>query len=89
MRRISTALATLTLVLPSSAAYADPTPAAGYSEARVEGGQVVTFGNDDLRGGGPSALGDTIRKPPGAVRVGLIRPRYNFVPELLKSVENL
>ncbi len=68
---------------------ATPAPAQTYSEQRTEGGAVVTFEKDDLRGGGPSALGDSIRRPPGAIRVGLIRPRFNFVPELLKSVENL
>jgi hypothetical protein len=85
----SIVLASLSL---ASAAKADPAgsvPAQTYSEQRTEGGAVVTFEKDDLRGGGPSALGDSIRRPPGAIRVGLIRPRYNFVPELLKSVENL
>jgi len=79
---LSFALVSLLLV---SSAHADPT----YSEAKVEGGSVVTFEKDAIAGGGPSALGDTIRRPPGAIRVGLIRPRFNFVPELLKSVENL
>lgn len=84
----SIVLASLSL---ASAAKADTsaTPAQTYSEQRTEGGAVVTFEKDDLRGGGPSALGDSIRRPPGAIRVGLIRPRFNFVPELLKSVENL
>lgn len=85
MRRlIPFALATASLLVVSTAS-ADPT----YSEAKVEGGSVVTFEKDSIAGGGPTALGDTIRRPPGAVRVGLIRPRFNFVPELLKSVENL
>lgn len=68
---------------------ATPTASPTYAEQRTEGGSVVTFEKDDLQGGGPSALGDSIRRPPGAIRVGLIRPRFNFVPELLKSVENL
>ena len=72
----------------ASTASADP-PAATYAESRVEGGSVIKFEADTLGGGGPNAFGETIRRPPGAVRVGLIRPRFNFVPELLKSVENL
>ncbi len=83
-RSISCAFAIVSLFIAAEA-HADPT----YSEARVEGGSVVTFEKDSIAGGGPSALGDTIRRPPGAIRVGLIRPRFNFVPELLKSVENL
>lgn len=62
---------------------------AAYTERSVGGDEVVTFTGDELAGitGGP--YGDLVRRPPGAVRVGLIRPRMNFVSELLKSVENL
>ncbi len=81
----SIVLASLSLVRGAHAETASQT----YMEQRTEGGAVVTFEKDDLQGGGPSALGDSIRRPPGAIRVGLIRPRFNFVPELLKSVENL
>jgi hypothetical protein len=89
---VSTALAA---VLCASSAYAqEPTPnrtivTKEYSEQRLENNQVVTFTDDKLLSpeGGP--YGDTIRPPPRVLRVGLIRPRANFVPELLKSVENL
>jgi hypothetical protein len=38
----------------------------------------------------PAAANDaTIRVRPNAVRNTLIRPRTSFVPEMLKSVENL
>ena len=62
---------------------------ADYTEQQVDGGQVVTFPGDELPAdlGGP--YGDMIRRPPGVLRVGLVRPRLNFVSELLKSVENL
>lgn len=57
---------------------------------RGEGDQrTVAFDDDPLVGGGPLVFGTSIRRPPGAVRVGLIRPRTTFVPSLLKSVENL
>lgn len=86
----SIVLASLSLVRGAHAeTTATPTASQTYMEQRTEGGAVVTFEKDDLQGGGPSALGDSIRRPPGAIRVGLIRPRFNFVPELLKSVENL
>lgn len=60
-----------------------------YSEQQLEGNQVVTFGDDKLLTADGGPYGDTIRPPPRVLRVGLIRPRANFVPELLKSVENL
>ena len=63
---------------------------ADYTEQGAAGGdQVVTFGGDQLAGDADSAYGFTIRRPPGVLRAGLLRPRVNFVSELLKSVENL
>jgi len=55
----------------------------------VDGTQVVTFVGEPLKGEPNGAYGDGIRRPPGHVRLLLIRPRMNFVPELLKSIENL
>jgi hypothetical protein len=60
-----------------------------YVEQNVGGDQVVKFTGDELPATGPSYYGDVVRRPPGVMRAGLIRPRLNFVPELLKSVENL
>lgn len=62
---------------------------ADYTEQRTGGDQVVTFTGDPLQGDQNSAYGFTIRRPPGVLRAGLIRPRVNFVSELRKSVENL
>lgn len=62
---------------------------ADYTETRVGGDQVVSFPGDELGTDGPSIYGDVVRRPPGVVRHGLIRPRLNFVTELVKSVENL
>jgi len=82
---------------PASAKPAATAPAAApaavttsdYSETRVDGSQVVTFTGDPLKGDENSTLGFTVRRPPGVLRAGLIRPRVNFVSELVKSVENL
>ncbi len=65
------------------------TAAPDYTESRVDGSQVVTFGGDPLKGDDNSAYGFSMRAPPRVLRAGLIRPRVNFVSELLKSVENL
>jgi hypothetical protein len=58
-------------------------------QTQVGGDSVVTFSGDDLPADPRGAYGDIIRRPPGVMRVGLIRPRMNFVMEMLKSVENL
>lgn len=60
-----------------------------YVEEYVDGAQVVAFPEDPLAGDPNSAYGFTVRRPPGVLRSGLLRPRMNFVSELLKSVENL
>jgi hypothetical protein len=60
-----------------------------YTETRTGGDQVVTFPGDELPADGPNPYGDTVRRPPGVMRQGLVKPRLNFVSELVKSVENL
>ena len=62
---------------------------AGFTELNVGGNQVVTFTGDELDGPSGRPHGALFVRPPGVTRVGLIRPRMNFVSELLKSVENL
>jgi len=75
---------------PAAAAAASTTvTTSDYVEQRVDGNQVVTFPGDTLPGDQNSAYGFTVRRPPGVLRAGLIRPRVNFVSELLKTVENL
>jgi hypothetical protein len=52
-------------------------------------GYGYEFGDDPLAAGGFSPNDATIRVRPGPIRSTLIRPRTSFVPEMLKSVENL
>ncbi len=74
----------------SPAAAATTTTTTGdYSENRTDGSSVVVFKEDAVGAGGAGAVGGTIVRPPGATRWGLLRPRFNFVSEMLKSVENL
>lgn len=85
----SPAAAAARAAAPAPGSTTSTTSTSEYVEQRVEGNQVVTFGGDTLKGDENSAYGFTIRRPPGVLRAGLIRPRVNFVSELLKSVENL
>ena len=52
-------------------------------------GYGYTFDDDPLNAGGFGPNDATIRVRPKAARATLIRPRTSFVPEMLKSVENL
>jgi hypothetical protein len=47
------------------------------------------FDDDPLNAGGFGPNDATIRVRPTAARTTLIRPRTSFVPEMLKSVENI
>jgi hypothetical protein len=63
-------------------------PAAGGS-GKSDQGYGYEFSDDPLNAGGFGPNDATIRVRPGPVRTTLIRPRTSFVPEMLKSVENL
>ncbi len=92
LRRVVTGGVCAIVLAASGVAQAQPqatTTTSEYVETNVQGDQVVKLTGDELRGPENSYYGTTIRRPPGAMRAGLIRPRLNFVPELLKSVENL
>jgi hypothetical protein len=64
-------------------------PAAAAAGGGKEEGYGYTFTDDPLSAGGFGPNDATIRVRPNAVRNTLIRPRTSFVPEMLKSVENL
>jgi hypothetical protein len=93
-KRVCAALATLiggALILASSAAFAQNTKPAAAAAAGggKEEGYGYEFSDDPLSAGGFGPNDATIRVRPGPVRTTLIRPRTSFVPEMLKSVENL
>ncbi|MFC1642679.1 hypothetical protein ACFL5O_08335, partial [Myxococcota bacterium] len=56
---------------------------------KTSDGYGYTFEDDPLNAGGFGPNDATIRVRPRAARTTLIRPRTHFVPEMLKSVENL
>lgn len=71
-------------LLVSSAAFAQTAKSSEEKE-----GYGYTFDDDPLAAGGFGPNDATIRVRPRAARTTLIRPRTSFVPEMLKSVENL
>ncbi|MCC6521975.1 MAG: hypothetical protein IT373_04885 [Polyangiaceae bacterium] len=80
--------AAATTLLVAGAAAAQP-GGAGAKETSADGGYGYEFSDDPLTAGGFGPNDATIRVRPGPVRRTLIRPRTSFVPEMLKSVENI
>ena len=74
------------VLLVSSVAAAQAKAGGG---SKKEEGYGYEFSDDPLAAGGFGPTDATIRVRPGPVRTTLIRPRTSFVPEMLKSVENL
>ncbi len=65
-------------------------PAAfAQSEGGGDDGYGYEFSDDPLSAGGFGPNDSTIRVRAKAQRTTLIRPRTSFVPEMLKSVEDL
>lgn len=75
------------IAFAASSAFAQA-PAAGGGGGEGEG-YGYTFDDDPLNAGGFGPNDATIRVRARAARTTLIRPRTSFVPEMLKSVENL
>lgn len=81
-----------TLLLSASAFAQQPgggKPAAKDTGGESKGDYGYKFEDDPLSAGGFGPNDATIRVRPGPVRTTLIRPRTSFVPEMLKSVENI
>jgi len=97
MKRVLFGLIAAAFVFSSAEAFAQQPGAAGAGGAGVKAtgaagkdeGYGYEFSDDPLAAGGFGPNDATIRVRPGPVRTTLIRPRTSFVPEMLKSVENL
>jgi len=86
--RLAGILAGVGLFLLASTAFAQGVRTIEGGEQK-EKGYGYEFGDDPLAAGGFGPNDATIRVRPGPVRTTLIRPRIQFVDQMLKSVENL
>jgi len=86
--RLTILAALLFLTWPSGALAESPQRSIVTTHA-VERGYSYEFTDDDLLGGGTAAYGTVIGSGTRFPRVLLIRPRTQFVAEMLKSVESL
>ena len=84
--RIASVAIGLTAFLVSGAVFAQ---AAKETADQKGDGYGYEFDDDPLSAGGFGPNDATIRVRPRAARTTLIRPRIQFVDEMLKSVENL
>ncbi len=75
------------IVLCSSLALADESST--YKETQSGQDQNITFKDDPLAAGGFGPHDVILHVPPTPKRVTLLRPRTQFIPELLKTVESL
>jgi len=95
MKRVLFGLVAAAFVLTSASAFAQQPGGGGGGGVKTTGGggkdegYGYEFSDDPLAAGGFGPNDATIRVRPGPVRTTLIRPRTSFVPEMLKSVENL
>jgi hypothetical protein len=88
---LGTFAAALLVSLPSQSRAQDAAGGAAAPSATGSGNgdYGYKFEDDPLSAGGFGPSDATIRVRPGPVRTTLIRPRTSFVPEMLKSVENI
>ena len=84
-------VAGLAVLLLASSALAQEAPVAKESPGGDKGGEGYgdEFSDDPLAAGGFGPNDATIKVRPKAARTTLIRPRTHFIPEMLKSVENI
>jgi len=87
--RIVSVAVGLTAFMASGAAFAQDKDAAAGEKGDKGDGYGYEFDDDPLAAGGFGPNDATIRVRPRAARTTLIRPRIQFVDEMLKSVENL
>jgi len=85
---VSLALGAAAMVV-TPMAFAQDKGGAKVKESKSDEGYGYTFDDDPLNAGGFGPNDATIRVRPRAARTTLIRPRTSFVPEMLKSVENI
>ncbi len=85
--RVSAAIAAgICVMLAAPLAFAQ---AKAGDAGKKDQGYGYEFSDDPLNAGGFGPSDATIRVRPGPIRTTLIRPRTSFVPEMLKSVENI
>jgi hypothetical protein len=87
MRRLLATAAAAALLLSVTNAFADTEGFCPADDPECQKSYGYKFKDDPLSALGYGAGGAVLKVRAGPVRRTLIRPRTNFVPEMLKSVE--
>ena len=87
MRLLTSILFIVACLLVSTSVFADVNKLTNTN--KDSGGYGYEFDDDPLNAGGFGPNDSLIKVRPRAARATLIRPRTSFVPELLKSVEDI
>jgi len=83
------ACALFALATPASAQSPAPASDFGYVEKKTDDGQDIRFKDDPLPALGNDPVGSQVTAWHPPRRFDLMRPRKTFVPEMLKSIENI
>lgn len=91
LKKLVGSVAGVSVMLLASSAWAQDAPVAKENAAGDKSGEGYgyEFSDDPLAAGGFGPNDATIKVRPKAARTTLIRPRTHFIPEMLKSVENI
>lgn len=91
LKKLVGSVAGVSVMLLASSAWAQDAAVAKEAPAGDKGGEGYgyEFSDDPLAAGGFGPNDATIKVRPKAARTTLIRPRTHFIPEMLKSVENI
>jgi hypothetical protein len=91
LKKLVGSVAGISVMLLASSAWAQDAAVAKEAPGGDKGGEGYgyEFSDDPLAAGGFGPNDATIKVRPKAARTTLIRPRTHFIPEMLKSVENI
>lgn len=89
MKKLTALFAGLSLLTLSSISFADTADSADDESCTNDAGYCYKFVDDLLNAPGLDSTAPLLRVRPTGYRERLLRPRTQFVSELLKSVEKL
>jgi len=89
LKKLVGSVAGASVMLLATSAWAQEAPVAKEGAGGDKEGYGYEFSDDPLAAGGFGPNDATIKVRPKAARTTLIRPRTHFIPEMLKSVENI
>jgi hypothetical protein len=88
-RKLMSMVAGLSLLAASSVVFAQAAPAGGGDNTQYKAKTVYDFDDDVVEGDLVRPDGEFVDTRKGAKHSSLIKIRENFIPEMIKSAENI